>query len=138
MFFVVVVAAHPQKRHNLQPDEGGFYNGRRRRSVLGPTIFLVYINDLCDNIKAKVRLFADDTISYDSIRNTADTTTSTRLLKDLETLEKWENKWQMSFSVSKCHVLTVTRKRAPVVTRCTLHQQPLEKVASAKYLAQLQ
>ena len=57
-------------------------------SIFGHTLFLIYINDLCDNVKAKVRLFADDT------------TDTTRLQRGLDTLEKWKSKWQMSFNVS--------------------------------------
>ena len=106
-------------------------SGVPQGSVLGPTLFLAYVNDLCDNIKTKVRLFADYTILYNSIRNIADTA---RLQQDLDTLEKWENKWHMSFNVSKCNVLTITRKRELIVTWYTLQQQPVERVAGAKYL----
>ena len=33
-------------------------------TVLGPTLFLIYINDIADNINSTIRLFADDTVVY--------------------------------------------------------------------------
>ena len=40
----------------------------------------------------------------------------------------------MGFNVSKCHVLTVSRKQNPINATYTLHEQPLERVKTAKYL----
>ena len=112
-------------------DLGKVTSGVPQGSVLGPTLFSVYINDIGENIKSNVRLFADDTILYNSIRNENDTLI---LQEDLNALEKWEGKWQMSFNVSKCHLLTVTRKTNPLQHQYTLHGQKLEKVKTAKYL----
>ena len=91
----------------------------------------LYINDINNNISATVRLFADDTILYSSIKDSDD---AAKLQTDLEQLEKWEERWQMGFNVSKCHVLTVSRKQNLVNASYTLHQQPLERVKKAKYL----
>ena len=92
---------------------------------------LPYINDLDNNIKSKVRLFADDTIIYRNIRQDVD---QKILQEDLNTLEAWETKWQMEFNVSKCHVLCVTDKRNRREPLYTLHEQKLQEVKSAKYL----
>jgi hypothetical protein len=78
-----------------------------------------------------VRLFADDTALYRRIRTLAD---SHILQQDLEQLEQWERRWQMSFNAKKCHVLTVTRKRKPVSTSYTLHGEVLQQEDKAKYL----
>ena len=106
-------------------------SGVPQGSVLGPTLFLVYINDIGDNITSKLRLFADDTILYRSIRNSTDT----RILQeDLERLQAWEQQWQMEFNVNKCHVLSVTNKKKPHPPNYHLHGHRLEEVDSAKYL----
>ena len=110
---------------------GPVLSGVPQGSVLGPTLFLVYINDLGDGIKSTVRLFADDTMLYSSVREEAD---QIALQEDLNKLETWEERWQMSFNVDKCHQLTVTNKTKKRETSYTLHGQTLEKVTDAKYL----
>ena len=99
--------------------------------VLGPTLFLAYINDISNNITSKVRLFADDTILYRAIRNQLD---CQYLQKDLLKLEKWEKTWQMDFNASKCHVLSISRKKKPITASYYLHGEQLQQVTSAKYL----
>ena len=110
---------------------GNVTSGVPQGSVLGPTLFLIYINDLGDNIKANVRLFADDTILYQHISSPNDCRC---LNEDLSRLQQWEMKWQMEFNVSKCHVITFTNKKKTIEAKYSLHGQFLEQVDSAKYL----
>jgi hypothetical protein len=110
---------------------GKVTSGVPQGSVLGPTLFLVYINDLGKNIKSTVRLFADDTILYRKIQNHND---AALLQQDLEELERWERDWQMLFNADKCFVLPVTRKHNPIKSTYSLHNQNLEEVKSSKYL----
>ena len=100
-------------------------------SVLGPILFLAYINDLPDQVKSRVRLSANDTAVYLAISSEDESIT---LRIDLFTLEKWEQRWDMSFNPSKCQVLHITRAKCPIHTRCILHGTVLESVPSAKYL----
>ena len=81
-------------------------SGIPQGSVLGPTLFVIYINDLPDLVKSGVKLFADDTKLYArSDTNEA----SLQLQADLDGLQDWAEKWQMKFHPDKCTVLKVGR-----------------------------
>ena len=65
-------------------------------TVLGPLLFLAYINDMPGTLtSSEIKLFADDSFLFRTINNQHD---SDLLQRDLTTLEDWENKWQMSFN----------------------------------------
>ena len=100
-------------------------------SVLGPTLFLIYINDITNGVDSQIRLFADDTILYREISDSADTAA---LQSDLYRLECWEKKWLLAFNVCKCVQLTISKKRT--LTHCDyrLHGALLKKVDEAIYL----
>ena len=83
-------------------------SGIPQGSILGQSLFLIYVNDLGDGIKSRVRLYADDSIFYSVIRTP---TNSIQLQDDLRTRESWERKWLMSFKVEKCHQLTLSKNR---------------------------
>ena len=72
-------------------------SGVPQGSVLGPILFLIYINDLPDTITSKVRLFADDTALYLTIEGEKDSAT---LQHDLDKLSVWERQWDMEFNPS--------------------------------------
>ena len=94
-------------------------------------LFLVYINDLPDELSSQVRLFADDTAVYLTIGGAED---GMLLQNDLDRLSVWEDRWDMEFNPSKCQVVRVTSSRNPFNFPYTLHGQVLEVVTSAKYL----
>ena len=106
-------------------------SGVPQGSVLGPLLFLCYINDLPSHVQSKVRLFADDTVIYITVKSEND---SRQLQCDLSRLECWERDWQMSFNPSKCKVIKVTRKRKPSDFQYILHGQTLESIDHTKYL----
>ena len=106
-------------------------SGVPQGSVLGPSLFLFYINDIPDDVQATTRLFADDTLLYLTIPKPADAQT---LQDDLDRLAIWENKWMMRFHPDKCFVLTMTRKPNPACHSYNLRGHPLESVTSTKYL----
>ena len=107
-------------------------SGVPQGSVLGPLLFLLYINDLPQNVQSQVRLFAGDTAVYLTVISSEDANT---LQADLDTLQEWERTWDMEFNPSKCQVLHITRSRQPLQSQYTLHGQFLESVDSAKYLS---
>ena len=99
--------------------------------VLGPCLFLFYINDLPQNLSSPVRLFADDTLLYLVVESIGD---AISLQNDLRELENWESRWLMEFNTDKCQVLRVSRKRDSLIHEYILHGKILESVDSAKYL----
>lgn len=109
------------------------YSGVPQGTVLGPLLFLCYINDLPEAVSfSNTRLFADDALLYRTIRNKED---QARLQQDLDSLAKWEQLWQMDFNPDKCSTLRMTaNKELKTQTSYTLHSQTLENVTSAKYL----
>ena len=108
-------------------------SGVPKGSVLDPVLFLIFINDLLDNIRSSVRLFADDCVLYRNIHSLQD---CLALQEDLTSLGQWEADWQMKFNVAKCHSMRVTRHQhhKQILFGYSLHNQTLENVQSAKYL----
>ena len=100
-------------------------------SVLGPLLFLIYINDPPDNISPQIRLFAHDCIIYLALSSSK----SPELLQsDLDSLFSWAEKWQMRFNCSKCYSMHLTRNKSPVVTTYFLNGQSLERTDAHPYL----
>jgi len=83
------------------------WSGVTQGSVLGPLLFLIYINDLEEDVVSNVFKFADDTKLFRQVRDTADTV---GMQEDLARLVEWADKWQMQFNVSKCKVMHVGNK----------------------------
>ena len=77
-------------------------SGVPQGSVLGPVLFLIYINDLDEEIISKLSKFADDTKLCKGIRNTEDVNI---LQGDLDALHNWATDWQMQFNTDKCSVI---------------------------------
>ena len=117
--------------NGINSDEVPVSSGVPQSSVLGPILFLAYINDLPEQVKSRVRLFADDTAMYLAISST---TEGQVLQTDLACLEQWEKMWDMQFNPSKCQVLHITRKVEPLNTKYILHNVELESASAAKYL----
>ena len=76
-------------------------------SVLGPLLFLCYINDITQNLTSKVRLYAEDTLIYCNVLNKQDVNV-VALQNDLNTIMKWSVDWQMTFNPSKSEFLRIT------------------------------
>ena len=73
-------------------------SGVPQETVLGPLLFLLYINDLGENCTSRMRLFADDTLIYSTIESYND---AAKLQSDLTAIQEWAQKWQMKFNPSK-------------------------------------
>ena len=73
-------------------------SGVPQESVLGPLLFLCYINGLPKYVKSCITLYADDALIYQEIRSTED---QYILLQDLCMLTQWANTWKMTFNALK-------------------------------------
>ena len=68
-------------------------SGVPQGSVLGPTLFILYINELGDGIKSTILLFADDTILYNTIRTATDSAQLYRMTPELSNPGKEDSRW---------------------------------------------
>ncbi len=89
-------------------------SGVPQGSVLGPLLFLIYINDLVHGLKCKSFLFADDTSLFQSGDSLYDCVTD--LNTDLETISKWAKKWKIKINASKTEGLLITKKGTQYAT----------------------
>ena len=80
--------------------------GVSQGSVLGPLLFLVYVNDIGTNVKSSVSLSADDTILICSFENHS--ALHTMLSNDLRQLEMWSDLWSVTVNAAKSKVLAIT------------------------------
>ena len=68
---------------------------------------MVYINDISNCVNSSMKLFADDCVVFRRIDDSDDRAI---LQEDLDTLNRWAEKWLVKFNVSKCKVMNVTLK----------------------------
>lgn len=105
-------------------------SGVPQGSVLGPLLFLIYINDLPATVNSRICLFADDCVIYRKITNDSDIRS---LQVDLNNILDWCHNWKMELNIKKCKSMRVSRSN----TTCPpyfLHSHPLESVRSYRYL----
>ena len=65
-------------------------------STLDPLLFLIYINDLFDNLQCNPKLFADDTSLFSTVKVAE--RTANNVNNDLKEINKWAFQWKMSFN----------------------------------------
>nr|VZI05818.1 unnamed protein product [Spirometra erinaceieuropaei] len=115
-----------------QSAEVGVKSGVPQGSVLGPTLFLVYVNDCTNELICDVAMFADDIKIWITIRSEVD---EARLQTDRDHLEQWSKDWLLPFNVNKCTFLRVGRTSSPNHTVYRLTGKPLQEVDAQKDLS---
>ena len=81
-------------------------SGIPQGSVLGPILFVIFINDLPEIVSCGIKLFADDAKIYRTVNSMED---CDDLQKDLLEMENWAKQWQMKFHPNKCQVMRIGR-----------------------------
>ena len=94
-------------------------SGVPQGSVLGPLLFLIYINDLVYDLECQSYLFADDTSLFDTSENMYESIP--RLASDLELISSWAKKWKIKINASKTEGLLINKK-------INLHQYAIPKI----------
>ncbi len=104
-------------------------SGVPQGSVLGPILFLCYINDIVDNLSCDVSLYADDTLLFQHVDNPAD---ALRFQNNINAVHEWSEVWKMPFNIKKCQAICFGK--TPTRTSYTLGNSPLEWTDCIKYL----
>ena len=104
-------------------------SGTPQGTILGPLLFLLYINDITECISSTVKLYADDTKIY---REIIDPAIDCQFLQDdLNNLSEWARKWQLRFNADKCESMGNTHLRDKSETNYFL-EKPLKDVDNFK------
>ena len=106
-------------------------SGVAQGTILGPILFLCFINDIPNNISSTIRLYADDCILYRPISTLDDCKI---LQNDLDVLSRWSETWMLDFNVSKCKIMKMSRKFHNITYKYSINEQMLQNVKSEKYL----
>lgn len=102
-------------------------SGVPQGSVLGPLIFVLYINDLCNRISSAKLLYADDLKIFRVIKSILD---CVALQTDIDALLRWCDENGMSVNLRKCKAITFCRCLSPTIHVYTITGTALERVLS--------
>ena len=104
-------------------------SGVPQGSVLGPLLFVIFINDLCINLNNIGKLFADDTKVISVIKDQED---NIKLQNDINILNSWTNNWLVKFNDKKCKVMHLGKNNQKFDYK--INDYTLEKTQSEKDL----
>jgi hypothetical protein len=116
---------------NEMSDFGGVTSGVPQGSVIGPLLFLIFINDLTSNIRSKVRLFADDCIIY---REICDEQDINAMQTDLDEIAKWVTQNRMKVNERKSCSIAFCKTREVIGLNYKLREVLIPQEQYCKYL----
>ena len=108
--------------------------GKPQGTVLGPLLFLLFINDLPNFISSQVRLYVDNCLLYHIISSIED---QLKIQADMQSLKDRASTWGMSFNPSKCTIMSILRSTSPFIVFYSLCCVIFQQVDEAKYLGVL-
>ena len=105
-------------------------------SILGPFLFLIYINDLPNRLKTNAKLFADDTSLFTIVKNKNESANA--LNNDLSLISKWAFNWKMLFNPDPLkpaqEILFSRKKKVSIHPVISLNNIQVEKASYQKHL----
>ena len=123
---------HDRFRSHLQGRKEQVTSGVPQGSLLGPILFLLFVDDLPNTVKtSRVSCYADDTKIFKSIDSITD---CNALQSDLNDLVVWSESSGLIFNQSKCKYQCITRKKSPVQLTDIFNETPLESCDTEKEL----
>ena len=113
--------------------------GVTQGSILGPLLFLIYINDLSDDLSTNAKVFADDTSLFSVVRDI--NTSAAHLNNDLRKISNWAFQWKISFNPDpskQAQEVIFSRKHQEIIhPSIYFNNNPIESVLSQKYLGMI-
>ena len=113
--------------------QAGFPQG----SLLGPLLFLIYINNLVEVVESEIRIFADDTFIFTVVNQHC----TDILNKDLEKITEWASQWKMVFNpdITKqaVEILFLNKTKHSQLDPLTFNGIPVKKVSETKHLGMI-
>ena len=108
-------------------------SGVPQGSILGPTLFLMYINDLAQGLMKgnSLAMFADDAKIFRQINSVYDCSI---LQLELNRVTKWSHDWRMNFNVGKCQFMSITRKINPHKFQYSMNNLAISRVTEFRDL----
>ena len=102
-------------------------------SILGPLLFLLYINDIVEDLNSSIRLYADDTSLYIIVDDPIQV--AQQFNSDLAKIYRWSDKWLVTFYPAKSDYTNLSRKHnKPYHPPVLLNQTQIAEVHSHKHL----
>ncbi len=105
--------------HGVPSSWSSVTSGVPQGSILGPLLFVLFINDLPDHVENEIEtfLYADDTKLHQTINSPNDWLS---LQRSLTNLDNWSKENKLCSNATKCKVLTITCKKTPIMFDYTL------------------
>ena len=122
--------------NGFSSDYSSIDSGVPQGSVLGPLLFLIYINDLEKYIKSNVNIFADGTMLFSVVNNPA--ISANELNHDLKVISQWAYQWKMKFNPDlnkqATELLFSCKKNSPNYPSPFFDESVVSKVKEQKHL----